>query len=301
MKAWLNYKLSSAKKNWIKWLWAYIFIAPAMIGLFTFMAYPLVKGMYFSFFEVGLANQQFIGLDNYKALISDKYFIQAMGNTVKYTVSIMLFGVPISLILALLMNQKIRGITGYRVIYYLPVITSMIAVSMIWKGLFTGEGLVNQVISLFGVKPINWLTDPKFAMTAIVIMSIWKGAGFNMIVFLGGLQTIPTSVYEAASVDGAVGFKKFFKITLPLLSPTIFFVTITTIINSFQVFEQAQILTEGGPKGATTTIVYSIYENAFKAFKPGYASAQAVILFVILLTVTIIQFRVQKRWVYRED
>ena len=301
MESWMKNGAISAKKNWKNWMWAYLFIAPAMLGLLLFMVYPLIMGMYLSFFEVGLMDQTFIGLENYQKLFTDKHFIQSMGNTVKYTLGIIILGIPISLGLAMLMNQKIKGITGFRLVYYLPVITSMVAVSMIWKGLFTADGLVNQVIGLVGVDPINWLTDERYAMWAVIIMSIWKGAGFNMIVFLGGLQSIPGSVYEAADVDGATGFKRFFKITLPLLSPTIFFVAITTIINSFQVFEQAKILTNGGPKGSTSTVVLSIYENAFQSFQPGYASAQAVILFLILLAITILQFSLQKRWVYHAE
>ncbi|ONI42293.1 hypothetical protein AN640_01260 [Candidatus Epulonipiscium fishelsonii] len=293
--------MKSFRKNWKEWLGAYIFIAPAMIGLFLFMVYPLIKGMYLSFYDVKLMDQTFIGLDNYAKLFNDKHFIQALGNTAQYTLGIIALGVPLSLIMAVFMNQKMTGITGFRLFYYLPVITSMIAVSMVWKGLFTADGLINQIIGLIGIDPVNWLTDERYALMAVIIMSIWKGSGFNMLVFLGGLQTIPTSIYEAADVDGASPITKFFKITLPLLSPTIFFVSVTTIINSFQVFEQAQILTDGGPKGATSTIVLTIYENAFEAFQPGYASAQAVVLFLILLSITILQFIVQKRWVYKID
>ena len=293
--------IKPSKANWKEWLWAYLFIAPAMIGLFVFMCYPLLKGFYLSFFEVGFVNQEFIGFDNYVRLLSDEKFHQAIGNTVYYTLGIMIFGIPLSFMMAVFLNQKLRGIKNFRVFFYLPVITSMIAVSMIWKGLFTADGLVNQFIGIFGAEPINWLTDERYAMAAVIIMSIWKGAGFNMLVFLGGLQTVPGSVYEAADIDGAKWRHKLFKITIPLVSPTIFFVMITTLINSFQVFEQAQILTEGGPKGSTTTIVLSIYENAFQSFDPGYASAQAAILFIILLVITIIQFKVQKRWVYNAD
>lgn len=291
----------SAKSNWREWCWSYVFIMPAMIGLFVFMCYPLLKGIYLSLFDVGLINQTFIGLTNYTKLFHDKDFYQALWNTVRYTMGILFFGVPISFAMAILLNQGILGIKHMRVFFYIPVITSMVAVSMIWKGLFTADGLINQMIGVLGLEPLNWLTDERYALLAVIIMSIWKGAGFNMLVFLGGLQTISSSVYEAADIDGANWLQKLFKITIPLASPTIFFVVITTMINSFQVFEQAQILTEGGPKGSTTTLVLSIYQDAFANFAPGYASAQATILFVILLIVTVIQFKVQKRWVFNAD
>lgn len=282
-----------------EWLWGYIFVLPALLGFICFMAYPTVYGLYLSFFDVKLFDKEFIGLANYMTLFTDINFILSIGRTAYYTIGVLVIGIPLALFLAILVNQKIKGISFFRTIYYMPVITMMIAASMIWKGLLgTNYGLINYVLDFIGIENIPWLTDPKWSMPAIILMSIWKGTGFNMIVFLGGLQTISGSLYEAAKIDGANKIQTFFKITLPMLSPTIFFVTITTMINSFQVFEQAMVLTKGGPQNSTTTIVYYIYNNAFAWFKPGYASAQAVVLFLILLTITGIQFKMQKRWVH---
>jgi multiple sugar transport system permease protein len=282
-----------------EWLWGYIFVLPALLGFICFMAYPTVYGLYLSFFDVKLFDKEFIGLANYMTLFTDINFILSIGRTAYYTIGVLVIGIPLALFLAILVNQKIKGISFFRTIYYMPVITMMIAASMIWKGLLgTNYGLINYILDFIGIENIPWLTDPKWSMPAIILMSIWKGTGFNMIVFLGGLQTISGSLYEAAKIDGANKMQTFFKITLPMLSPTIFFVIITTMINSFQVFEQAMVLTKGGPQNSTTTIVYYIYNNAFAWFKPGYASAQAVVLFLILLTITGIQFKMQKRWVH---
>jgi len=285
-----------------KYFFGYLFIAPAMIGFFVFMAWPMVNGIIMSFKKVGLkGTSEWVGLDNYTTLISDVHFLKAILNTGYYTLGIILLGVPLALVLAVILNQKLRGMTFYRLSYYLPVITMMIAVSVVWKGLLsTNNGLINYMISFLGISNIPWLTNPKWAMPGLILMSIWKGTGFNMIVFLGALQNIPKSYYEAATTDGANSLQKFTNITLPLISPAILFVMITTTINSFQIFEQAYVLTGGGPQEATTTIVYYIYQNTFEWFKPGYANAQATILFAMLLIITGIQFLLQKKWVHYE-
>ncbi|MCK4260153.1 MAG: sugar ABC transporter permease [Halanaerobiales bacterium] len=289
-------KLNKIKKCF----WGYFFIAPAMIGFFLFMAWPMLNGIIMSFKKVGLRGTgEWIGLKNYMALVNDVHFIKAIINTGYYTVGIILIGVPLALLLAIILNQKLKGISFYRLVYYMPVITMMIAVSVVWKGLLsTNNGLINYIIGLAGISKIPWLTDPKWAMPALILMSIWKGTGFNMIVFLGALQNIPKTYYEASTIDGANAFQRFKNITLPLLSPAILFVVITTTIHSFQIFEQAYILTQGGPQEATTTIVYYIYQNTFEWFKPGYACAQATILFVMLLIITALQFWFQRKWVH---
>lgn len=280
--------------------WGYIFVLPAMLGFFLFMAYPMVEGIRLSLLEwSGLGPSKWIGLANYLKLFQDRHFHKAVWNTAYYTLGILLIGVPLALILAIALNQKLRGRNFYRMAYYLPVISMMVAVSMLWKWLLsTNHGLVNYFLSFVGIPRINWLLDPKCAMPGLILMSIWKGTGFNMVVFLAGLQGISSTYYEAADIDGATWWHKFRHITLPLLSPTTFFVIITTTIHSFQIFQQAYILTEGGPQGATTTIVYYVYKNAFEWFKMGYACSQASLLFVVLIVVTLIQLKLQKRWVH---
>jgi len=212
----------------------------------------------------------------------------------------LLIGVPAALFLAILVNQKfLKGKKFFRMAYYLPVVTMMVAVSMLWKWLLsTNNGLVNYFLGFIGIPNINWLIDPKWAMPGLILMSIWKGTGFNMIIFLAGLQGIPKTYYEAADIDGASWWHKFKSITLPLLSPTTFFIALTTAIHSFQIFQQAYILTEGGPQEATTTVVYYVYNNSFQWFRMGYACAQSVVLLIILIVVTFIQTRLQKRWVF---
>lgn len=284
-----------------QWFWGYIFILPVMIGFFLFMIYPIVVGISLSFTSwPGLGPKEWIGFANYSKMFHDAHFLKAVGNTAYYTLGILVFGVPLALFWAILLNQKfLKGRNFFRLIYFLPTVTMMAAVSMLWKWLLSPHyGLINNFLGKVGLPQPNWLLDPHWAMPGLVLMSIWKGTGFNMVIFLAGLQGIPKTFYEAAEIDGATSWHKFWHITLPLLSPTTFFVVITTMINSFQIFQQAYIVTEGGPQESTTTIVYYIYNNAFKWFHMGYSSAQSVLLLVILLLATLFQWRLQKRWVH---
>lgn len=293
-----NLKLSY---KYQQWLWGYIFIFPVMFGFFFFMIYPMLSGIVLSFHEwSGIGEKQWVGIKNYVRLVKDTHFLKAVWNTVYYTLGILLIGVPLALLWALLLNQKfLKGRVVFRTIYYLPVISMMAAVSMLWKWLLSpNHGLVNLILGLLGLPKVNWLLDPRWAMPGLILMSIWKGTGFNMIIFLAGLQGIPKVYYEAAMIDGANRWQRFRYVTLPLLSPTTFFVIITTMIHSFQIFQQAYIVTEGGPREATTTIVYYIYKNAFEWFNMGYACAQAVFLLMVLLLATLIQMKIQRRWVF---
>jgi len=284
-----------------QWLWGYLLLLPALIGFFVFMLYPMFTGVYLSFTAWGgFGPVKWVGLENWIKLLHDKHFLKAVWNTVYYTLGILAIGVPLALLLALLLNQKfLRGRNFFRAVYYLPVISMMVAVSMLWKWLLSpNHGLVNYFLGFIGLPKINWLLDPRWAMPGLILMSIWKGTGFNMVIFLAGLQGIPKMYYEAAEIDGANSWHKFRYVTLPLLSPTTYFIVITTMIHSFQIFQQAYILTEGGPREATTTIVYYIYKNAFEWFQMGYACTQAVLLLVILVLATLFQQWLQKRWVF---
>ena len=288
-------------RKYQEWLWGYVFVLPVMIGFFLFMVYPMLNGISLSFTEwSGFGPREWVGFANYVKMFRDAHFLKAVWNTVYYTLGILFLGVPLALFLAILLNQKfLKGRNLFRLIYYLPVVTMMAAVSMVWKWLLSPNyGLVNYFLGLVGLPKVNWLLDPHWAMPGLILMSIWKGTGFNAVIFLAGLQGIPKTFYEAAEIDGATAWHRFRYITLPLLSPTTFFVIITTMIHSAQIFQQAYILTEGGPREATTTIVFYIYKNAFEWFKMGYSCTQGVFLLVILVIATLVQWRIQKRWVH---
>lgn len=220
-----------------------------------------------------------------------------MGNTFYFTLVSVPIGIALSLFLAVFLNQKLSFIRFYRAAFFIPVISSMVAVTVIWQWIYNPEfGLLNYALSWFGIDGPTWLTSPKWAMPAVIITSIWKSLGFNMLIFLAGLQSISEDYYEAADIDGAKWYTKFWSITVPLLSPTTFFVTVMSIINSFQVFDTVYLMTQGGPARTTSVLVYYIFQNAFQYFRMGYASAMAYILFFIVLIVTLVQFWRQKKW-----
>ena len=276
------------------------FLLPNFIGFLIFTLLPVISSLALSFFGWDLINPpQFAGFSNFAELFrNDPLFWKVMGNTALYTVMTVPGTLVMALILALLVNQKLRGRIVYRFIYFLPVVTSSVAVALVWNWMYNPDfGLVNSFLSLFGIPQVNWLTDPNTAMFAISLVSIWSGAGYNMVLCLAGLQDIPQQLYEACELDGAGAFQKFFSVTLPLLTPTTFFVLVMSLIGSFQVFDLVYMMTGGGPNNATRTIVSYIYDNAFRFFKMGYASAMAWVLFVIIFLLTLLQFRMQKRWV----
>jgi len=283
-------------------LWALVFLAPDLFGFLCFTLIPVVAALILSFTKWDLiVKPTFVGFANFQNALRDETFRKVVFNTVYYTLGTVPTGMVLSLVLALALNQKIRGLGFFRTVYYLPVVSSMVAVALVWRWLYNKDfGLINWALSLFGLQPLGWLTSTKWAMPAVIIMSIWKGLGYNMIIFLAGLQGIPQHLYEAAAVDGASAWRRFWAITLPLLSPTTFFVLVMSIISSFQVFSQVYMMTQGGPADATSTIVYYIFQNAFQYFKMGYASAQAWLLFAMIFVFTLIQFRMQQEWVHYE-
>ena len=280
--------------------WAYLFLAPFFLGLLFFIVGPVVAAFAISFTSWDLLSPpQWIGLDNYRELADDRLFWIALKNTLYFTG----VSVPVTLILALglagLMNRKLRGIEALRAIYFFPVTASIVAVSLLWAWMYTPDfGIINYLLSYVGIPKINWLVDPRMAMPSVIIMSVWRGLGFNIVVFLAGLQSIPRDLYEAADLDGASGWQQFRQITVPLLTPTIFFATIMAIISSFQVFDQTYIMTQGGPGNATLTLVYQIFLNGFTYLRMGYASALSFVLFAILFVITIVQVNLQRKWVH---
>ncbi|MFH0764519.1 MAG: sugar ABC transporter permease [Candidatus Omnitrophota bacterium] len=282
---------------------SYVFVAPAVLLFLIFVLGPLIASFYWSFTEYdGIHAPVWVGLANYKAIFfNDPRFWKAVRNTVFYTVGVIPPGVALSLLLAIAVDQQIKGKNLFRMIYFIPSVTSVIAISVIWKWLFAGEkyGLINYFLILIGLKPVDWLMSPTFTLPAIMIMSIWAGLGYNMILFLAGLQTIPATVYEAADIDGANVWDKFWNITLPLLKPTMVFVVIMGFIVSFQVFEQIYIMTEsefgiGGVLDSALTVVAYLYDMGFRKFQMGYASALGYIVFIVVFIITIINIRFVK-------
>ncbi len=277
----------------------YLFILPSLIHILAFMFIPLVFSFFLSFRDwtrPAFTDAPYIGLENYEFLMGDRRFWQAMGNSVYYTALAVPLGMIFSLIIALVMNQKLRGVYFFRTLFFMPVVSSWVAVSIIWLTLLDPSvGIVNYVLGWFGISPINWLGDTRSAMPSIVLIAIWKSAGFNMVIWLAGLQAIPHELYEAAAIDGANRWQSFRFLTLPLLAPTSFFLAVTGVIGSLQVFTPVYVLTRGGPLDSTNTAVYHIYRRAFQEFDFGYASAQSWVLFAVILVATLIQLYYVRR------
>jgi len=276
------------------------FLAPTVVGFLLFSLIPIARSLYLSFTSWDILQPaEWVGLKNYKVLLGSEEFWRVMRNTGEYIVLYVPLMLVSSLALAALLNRRFAGVGVYKVLFFLPVLTSWVAGSLIWRWILNHKyGLVNILLGHIGVAGPAWLDDKYWAMPGIVLASVWKDAGFFALIFLGALKGINHEYYEAAQIDGASPWNKFRHITLPLVSPTTFFVTITSIINSFQVFAQVQIMTYGGPAGATQVIMERIYKYAFQFFKMGYASALSWVLFVIILIITAIQWRLQKGWVF---
>lgn len=283
-----------------KYLFIYTSILPILFLYLIFRIIPIIQNFYYSFFNSTLLNPtaDFCGFDNFKRLLHDTNFLQAIRNTAYFAVTVTFFGVVLSLGLALLLDKRTKMNPFYETVYFIPVITPMVPVSVVWKWIYDPTyGLLNYILSWFGVKPIAWLIYPNTAMTAIIIMSVWKILGYNMLIFLVGLRNIPLVYHEAAMIDGATPGQIRRMITLPLLRPITLLVLVITTINSFNVFTQVYIMTsgaQGASGGAVRVLVYDIYENAFRYYKTGYAAAEAVLMFLIILVLTIIQLRLGK-------
>jgi len=274
------------------------FLLPALIGTIIFIVIPIFFSFYLSFCDWDLLNNiKFIGVNNYKTLIHDNSFFLILKNTFIFATSTALIGITLPLILATILNNKIRGTEFFKTTYFLPFITPMIVIAIVWEWIFDpNNGLLNYILRT----NINWLYDTQTALLAIILVSSWKLIGYNMVIFLSGFSTINQNIFESAKIDGANFIKTFFKITIPLLSPTIFFVLIITTISSFQIFDLIYLMTQGGPLDSTNVLVYWIYKNAFEFFNIGKASAGAYILFLIVLLLTIIQWKTRKLWVFGE-
>lgn len=277
---------------------AWIFIFPAILGILIFIIIPIFFSFTLSFMKWDLLNpMQFVGFDNYKEIFSEPLFGKILLNTIVFALATSVFGVIIPLVLACVLNSKIRGAEFFKTAYFLPFITPMIVIGIIWQWIFDPNiGLMNRFLQIH----VNWLYDPHWALPALVIVSVWKLIGYNMIIFLSALSGISNSLFEAAKIDGAGAVKTFFYVTVPLLSPSVFFVVIITAISSFQVFDLIYLMTQGGPLDSTNVLVYAIYKNAFEYFNAGKASAIAYVLFVMILILTLIQWNLRKKLVYNE-
>jgi multiple sugar transport system permease protein len=282
---------------------AWLFLVPSLILFTVFTALPVISAFLISFSHWDLFNApRWAFFDNYIALWNDPIFRQVLGNTGTYV----LLAVPLQMILGLLcalgLNRGVPGQAFCRVVYFLPVVTSTVAAGLVWAWLFNSNfGLINMGLSSLGIADLpKWLISSRWAMPAVITVSVWQGLGYSMVLFLAGLQNIRRDLYEAAALDGATGWSRFWHITLPLLSPMTFFVLVISIIGSFQVFELVFVMTKAGPANATNTLVYFIYQNGFMFYQMGIASAAAMVLFLIVLVLTLVQYRLQTRWVHYE-
>ncbi|NUR91083.1 MAG: sugar ABC transporter permease [Nonomuraea sp.] len=285
-------------------LWGYGLIAPMALGLAVFYLWPIVQTLYLSFTESGVfGGQTWVGLDNFAALFGDDEMLGALRNTLLYSV-LVLAGVPLAIVIAALLNVPgLRGLGFYRTLYFLPVVTMPAAVGLTWRYLYNGDfGLINYLLGELGIDGPYWVSDPEFAIYAIAVVGIWSSLGYNAVLFLAGLQGIPKHYYEAAAIDGAGRMRQFFRITLPLLTPTTFFVVVITMINALQVFDLVFLMIDrtSPALAGSRTIVYLFYEQGFVQNSRGYAAAIAVVLLALILALTAVQFRLQRRWVHYE-
>ena len=302
-----------------------MYLAPALIILLAFRIIPILFSVRISLYDWGMAGARgFVGLANYLNVLKDPIFWKSLLNTFWYVIFTVPFMICFSLLISILLNQKIKGLGFYRTLYYLPVVTSIVAVSIVWKWLFNPErGLLNYLLSLIHISPFRWLEDPQgifslifepmgiklssglhgpsIALCSLIIMSIWKGLGYNIVIFLAGLQNIPTQYYEAAKIDGAGSFRIFRNVTWPLLSPTTFYILIMSTITAFEAFAQVWIMTgppPGGPLGTTKVVMYYFYEQSFELWRMGYGASIAFFAFLIILALTILQRKVLEKRVY---
>lgn len=280
----------------------FFFLAPAIGAILIFFFIPVLAAFIISFTDFDIytlgdfSTLRFIGLDNYTKLLTDELFWTSLKNTFYFVLVAGPLSIAVSLFAALLLNSKLTKFKSlFRLAYFLPVITTLVAVAIVWRFIYHPNfGILNFFLGLFGINPIDWLGDPFWAMPSIIILAVWKNFGYNMIIFIAGLQNIPEELYEAADIEGANGFQKFVHITLPMLAPTTLFVSIITMIGYFQLFAEPYVMTQGGPLNKTLSIVQYMYQEGFRWWNMGYSASIAFVLFIIIFIGTLIQFKVQK-------
>ena len=281
---------------------AFWLVLPAMLLMGFFFVLPVVASLLLSFTDFDLYalarwdHLRLIGFENYRHLLNDPLFFLALKNTFYFVAIGAPLSVSASLLTALLINQRrVRGQGFFRTVFFLPVVTTLVAVAVVWRYLYHPRlGLLNYVLSLLGIEPIDWLGDPQWAMPSLIIMAVWKNFGFNMVIFIAGLKSIPRRLYEAAEVDGAGAFEQFRSITLPLLAPTFVFVGIVTLIGYFQLFAEPYVMTQGGPSGRTLSVALLMFEEGFRWWNLGYAAAISFVLFLIILSGTVLQMLMRR-------
>lgn len=298
----MNREKTVSRREKSEFLWGWLFLLPTMTGLIILNIIPIFQTIYQSFFKTGAFGKGniFIGLGNYSKLLQDGTVWQALWNTFKYALVEVPFSIAIALVLAVILNGKIKGRSIWRTIYFLPMVAAPAAVAMVWRWLYNSEfGLINHLLNRIGFSSVNWISDPGIAYISVAIVGIWSVIGYNMVLFFAGLQEIPRDYYEAAEIDGAGGVKQFFYITLPLISPTMFFVTVTRVIGAMQVFDSIYMMMEKSNPALvkTQSLVYLFYKYSFVEGNKGYGSAIVMLLLLVILLITVIQLLCQKKWV----
>lgn len=290
----------AGQRGFQKAIWVAIFLSPSLLGLLVFVLGPILYSLRLTFYDWNLlSDPTFAGFDNFVELYHDKDFWLAF----KHTLTFIIYYIPsvlvVAFIIAMLLNQPLRGVRLFRTVFFVPVVSSWVVVAVMWRWIFNPRfGLLNYLLLQIGIEGPPWLFDPDTALWAIIVTSVWKDAGFIAVMFLAGLQGIPDIYYEAAKVDGAQGWQRIRHVTLPLLTPTIFFALIISLINSFQIFEQAWLMPERFARSGTTVVVEQIVDNAFRYNRMGYAATMSWVLFLVIFAITFVQLRLQKRWVH---
>jgi multiple sugar transport system permease protein len=277
--------------------YAVVMLAPNIILFCLFMLFPIMWALIMSFTQYDLMSpMRFVGLKNYVTMFQDDVALQCLRNTIVYTLMTVPAGIVVSLFLSVLLDSGVHGTYFFRAAFFLPSITSWVVIAVVWQWLLNKDfGLLNYFLSFFGIAPVPWLDSGKLSLISVAIVGIWKNAGYNMLLFLAGLQGISSVYYEASELDGASKFQQFYRITIPLLTPTTFFVFVTAIISAFQTFDSVNVMTSGGPGRSSSVLAFYLYQNAFRYMKMGYASALAYLLFIVIMIITIINMRFEKK------
>ncbi|MBM0228913.1 carbohydrate ABC transporter permease [Micromonospora sp. ATA51] len=284
-------------------LTGYLFIAPQLLGSVVFVILPLLLVVWYSLHEWNVLADtfDFVGADNYTALADDPNLGPVLRATGLFSVGLVVFNLGLALLLAVLLNQKLRGTIVFRTLFFSPVVVSLVAWTIVWGFLLQDNGGLNGLLDTIGVDGPNWLRGEGTAMVSVIVVQVFKNVGLNMVLFLAALQGVPAELYEAAEVDGASRMRQFWRITVPLISPTILLTSIITVVGSLQVFAQIAVLTQGGPGTSTTVLVYYLYQQAFQFHHFGYGATLSIVLFAIVLVLTLLQWQMRKRWVFHES
>lgn len=295
-------KIGIPRKTWNEWLWGWGMVLPTILGLIVLNIIPIFQTFYLSFFKSGAFGKgnTFVGLENYKKMLQDTQVWYAVRNTLGYTCLVVPAATVIALFLAVALNGNIKGKGAYRTIYFIPMVAAPAAVTMVWKWLYNDKfGLLNHVLNRLGVGGVSWIDNPRIALLSVAVIGIWSSIGYSMVLLLAGLQEIPSDYYEASDIDGAGSVCQFFNITLPLISPTLFFVLVTSIITAMQVFDVIYMMVgvSSPSYDSTVSLVYLFYNNSFKYSDKGYGSAIVMLLLAIIMIITVIQTRLQRKWV----